>query len=42
MKWKISFRLDAADDVTGIAVKDLIVEPLDSEVNAIYEIPRDD
>ena len=27
MKWKISFRLDAADDVTGIELKDLRVEP---------------
>lgn len=31
MKWKISFRLVAADDDTGIAVKDLIVEPVESE-----------
>lgn len=27
MKWKISFRLDASDDDTGIEVKDLRVEP---------------
>lgn len=27
MKWKVSFRLDAADDETGIKVKDMIVEP---------------
>lgn len=31
MKWKISFRLDAADDETGISVKDLIVEPVESD-----------
>lgn len=42
MKWKISFRLDAADDDTGIKVKDLIVEPVESEINAIYEIPSDE
>lgn len=42
MKWKISFRLDASDDVTGIELKDLRVEPVESEVNAIYEIPRDE
>lgn len=27
MKWRISFRLDASDDVTGIELKDLRVEP---------------
>ena len=28
MKWKVSFRLDAADDDTGIVeVKNVIVEP---------------
>lgn len=31
MKWKVSFRLDAADDETGIAVKDVTVEPVESE-----------
>lgn len=29
MKWKISFHLDAADDDTGLEVKDLTVEPVD-------------
>ena len=29
MKWKVSFRLDAADDETGIVVKDVEVEQLD-------------
>lgn len=29
MKWKVSFRLDAADDQTGIEVKDMIVEKVD-------------
>lgn len=27
MKWRVSFRLDAADDETGIEVKDVIVVP---------------
>lgn len=27
MKWRVSFRLDAADDETGIEVKDLMVVP---------------
>lgn len=27
MKWKVSFRLDAADDETGITVKDVEVIP---------------
>lgn len=31
MKWKISFHLDAADDETGIEVKDMIVEKVDGE-----------
>ena len=31
MKWKISFHLEAADDDTGIAVKDLTVVPVESE-----------
>ena len=29
MKWRVSFHLDAADDDTGIQVKDLRVEPVD-------------
>lgn len=29
MKWRVSFRLDAADDETGISVKDVSVEPVD-------------
>ena len=35
MKWKISFRLDAADDETGIEVTDLRVEPVDVSDPAI-------
>lgn len=31
MKWKVSFHLAAADDETGIEVKDVIVEPVDPE-----------
>lgn len=31
MKWRVTFHLDAADDETGIAVKDVNVEPVDSE-----------
>ena len=26
MKWRVTFHLDAADDVTGIEVKDIKVE----------------
>lgn len=31
MKWRVTFHLDAADDDTGISVKDVNVEPVDSE-----------
>lgn len=27
MKWRVSFRLDASDDETGIELKDVRVEP---------------
>lgn len=27
MKWRVSFRLDAADDETGIEVKDVTIVP---------------
>lgn len=27
MKWKVSFRLDASDDETGIEVKDVTIVP---------------
>lgn len=29
MKWRITFHLDAADDETGIQVKDVTVDPVD-------------
>lgn len=29
MKWKIMFHLDAADDETGIEVKDMTVEKIE-------------
>lgn len=29
MKWKVSFHLEAADDDTGITVKDVSVLPVD-------------
>lgn len=29
MKWRISFRVDASDDETGIALKDVVVEPVE-------------
>lgn len=31
MKWRVSFRLDAADDETGISVTEMKVEPVESE-----------
>lgn len=31
MKWRVTFHLDAADDETGIEVKDVNVEPVDSD-----------
>lgn len=31
MKWRVTFHLDASDDETGIEVKDVNVEPVDSE-----------